>query len=710
MPGLPEPREVAAFPGGRVQSASMRGRYTARLLAGAATIAIASADPRPPAREVVRLQGGELRVDFDDRLWTRIVATAGDRETPLGPFRASERVSAGGREVADFAHLRHDVQPIEDALGRGRRLTIVGRAEAPAVEKTVTVDVRDSLPRLALVRVRYTNVGPGDLAVQGWTSHEHAITAATPRTKPAFWSFQSGSYEERPDWVRPLEKGFAQENFLGMNASDYGGGTPVVAVWRRDAGMAVGHAELVPKLVSLPVAMPTAAEATLGVRERRERTLRPGEGFETLRTFVAVHRGDHFQPLSDYRALMERQGIVMPEAPPSAYEPIWCAWGYGREFTPDQVVGTLPVARRLGFGWATLDDGWQVAEGDWVPVPGKFPRGDADMKALVDRIHAEGLRAQLWWAPLAVDPGTPLHREHPEQLLLDAAGAPRKITWWDSLYLCPAYPPVRAEAAAFARKAIGEWGFDGLKIDGQHLNGAPPCANPAHAHASPEDSVEGVPGFFKAVFDAALAAKPEAVVEICPCGTAYSFFTLPYMNMTVASDPGSSWQVRLKGKTLRALTGDRTAYFGDHVELSDGGEDYASTFGIGGVIGTQFAWPGAPGKKDPKLLLSPEREKAWAFWTGLYEELRLSQGEYLGGLYDIGFDRPEAHAIRKGDALYYAFYAPRFEGPVELRGLGPGRYRVRDYVAGRDLGVVGGPAARLRVAFRRHLLIEARPE
>jgi alpha-galactosidase len=402
---------------------------------------------------------------------------------------------------------------------------------------------------------------------------------------------------------------------------------------------------------------------------------------------------------------------VQPRAPASAYEPIWCAWGYGRDFTPDQVVGTLPVAKRLGFRWATLDDGWQVAEGDWVPVPRKFPNGDADMKALVDRIHEQGLKAQLWWAPLAVDPGTPLHREHPEQLLLDEQGAPRKISWWDSLYLCPAYPPVRADAAAFARKAIADWGFDGLKIDGQHLNGAPPCRNPAHNHERPEESVEGVPGFFKAIFDAATAARAEAVVEICPCGTAYSVFTLPYLNMTVASDPESSWQVRLKGKTLRALTGPETAYFGDHVELSEGGEDFASTFGIGGVIGTQFAWPGAPGKKDPKLLLTPAREKAWAFWTGLDAQKKLSRGEYLGGLYDIGFDRPEAHAIRKGDTFYYAFFAPRFTGALELRGLAAGRrYRVRDYVDGKDLGTVSGPQARLTAAFRRHLLLEAEPE
>ena len=407
---------------------------------------------------------------------------------------------------------------------------------------------------------------------------------------------------------------------------------------------------------------------------------------------------------------MARQGLRSPAAPKSAFEPIWCAWGYGRTFTSDQVLASLPVVKRLGFGWVTLDDGWQVAEGDWRPIPTKYPRGDADMKAFVDAVHAAGFKAQLWWAPLAADPGSTAERERPDPLLRNADGSPRLITWWDSHYLCPAWDPVREQAQAFVRKAIGEWGFDGLKIDGQHLNAAPPCFNPAHAHAAPEASVEGVPGFFRAVWEAAVGAKPEAVVEICPCGTAYSFFTMPYLNMTVGSDPGSSWQVRLKGKTLKALHGDGVAYFGDHVEMSDGGEDFASTLGIGGVVGTNFAWPGAPGKKDPKLLLTPKREATWAFWVKLYQAKRLSEGEYLGELYDIGFDRPEAHAVRKGNAMNYAFFAKRHRGSVELRGLEAKRYRVRDYETGRELGTVEGALARLEVDFARHLLLEAIPE
>ncbi|HSB60919.1 MAG TPA: glycoside hydrolase family 36 protein, partial [Vicinamibacteria bacterium] len=513
---------------------------TAPLGAGA-PMRVASAPIVPAA--AARVEGNGIRIEFDRSLHSRVVATLGGGETVLGPFAASESVSGGGVEVGDFAFSGQDAQRVRDDPGPGRRWLLSGLARG--LRKTVSVTAYDDFPGLAVFQVRYTNEGRDEVTIAGWTNNRYLIAAAGSGGGPAFWSYQGGSYESRPDWVLPLKVGFARDNFQGMNASDYGGGTPIVDVWRRDVGLAVGHLELTPREVSLPVAMPARSHASMAVNRRGEVRLGPGRTLETLRTFVAVHRGDHFQPLALYRRLMIRQGVAFASSPPAAYEPIWCAWGYGREFTPEQVTRTLPVARRLGLSWATLDDGWQVAEGDWVPQPGKFPRGGADMKALVDAVHAEGLRAQLWWAPLAADPGTELLRERPDQLLLNRAGAARKISWWESLYLCPAYGAVRTDARAFVRKALGEWGFDGLKIDGQHLNGAPPCHNPAHGHRSPEDSVEGMPGFFRAVYEAAVETKPDAVVEICPCGTAYSFFTLPYLNMAVASDPTSSWQVRL---------------------------------------------------------------------------------------------------------------------------------------------------------------------
>jgi alpha-galactosidase len=219
--------------------------------------------------------------------------------------------------------------------------------------------------------------------------------------------------------------------------------------------------------------------------------------------------------------------------------------------------------------------------------------------------------------------------------------------------------------------------------------------------------VEAAPKFFQAIYDTALRVKPDAVVEFCPCGTAYSFFTLPFLNMSVASDPESAWQVRTKAKTLKALEGNSVAYFGDHVDLYH--DDFASALGVGGVVGSNFTWPEGSAEKK-RNDLTPAREELFEKWLHIYKAKMLSRGEYLGELYDIGFDRPETHAIRKDGAMYYAFYAPHWSGKIVLRGLADRRYRVTDYVNNKDLGTVRGPSADLTVSFDKHLLVEAKPE
>jgi alpha-galactosidase len=330
------------------------------------------------------------------------------------------------------------------------------------------------------------------------------------------------------------------------------------------------------------------------------------------------------------------------------------------------------------------------------------------MKRLTDAIRAAGMKPMLWWAPLAADPGRELLKAHPDWRVLDARGRPVKITWWDAQYLCPAFPPVQAYTRELVTKFIGAWGFEGLKLDGQHLNAAPPCHNPAHHHERPAEAFEQTPELFRHIQEAAVAANPQAVLELCPCGTAYAFHSMFFMSLAVASDPESSWQIRHKGKTLKALLGPSAPYFGDHVELSDGGDDFASTVGVGGVVGTQFTLPRL-GKSERKYHLTPQKEALFRKWVALYRDKLLSRGEYRGDLYDLGFDRPEAHAIEKDGRMYYAFFAKEFAGEVELRGLPEGRSCVKDYVGDRQLGAVNGPRARLPVRFQRHLLLEVVP-
>jgi len=664
-----------------------------------------------------QIQSANLRIEFDHSLRSRVVARFDGKDTTMGAFTNSESVTAGGKRWTDFSLTSQKNERVTDAIAKGEQLILTGKSGT--LTKAVTVTIYDDFPTMAFFDVQYTNTGPAKLAIQGWSNNAYSVNVQSPNarsqtvkttgTPPPFWSYQSGSYEKRPDWVLPLHVNFRQENFLGMNASDYGGGTPIIDVWRRDVGIAIGHVETRPKLVSLPVSMPDSTHALISVKSRHAVSLDPGESFHTFRTFVAVHQGDYFRSLADYRRFMMKQGFQMASPPDDAYGAIWCAWGYGRSVQPKQIYDTLPTVKHLGFTWVTIDDGWQNNIGDWALDPKKFPNGDADMKALVDRIHQEGFRAQLWWSPLSAVPNSQVLKDHPDFVLENRDGSKRKVSWWNSYYLDPADHDVVEYHKALVRKILVDWGFDGLKLDGQHMNAAPACYNPAHHHVRPEESVEAMPDFFREIYDTAQAVKPGSLVEFCPCGTAYSFFTMPHFNMSVASDPESSFQVRSKAKTIKALMGDSIPYFGDHVELSDGADDFASTVGVGGVVGTQFVLP-ALVKKRSKFDLTPAHEKEFEKWLRIYREKMLSRGQYIGQLYDIGFDLPETHVIRKDQTLYYAFFAKHWKGPVELRGLEDRKYSVVDYVSGTNLGTVSGRDARLAVAFDKHLLLEVRPQ
>ena len=338
----------------------------ATLLAVArSSVAPVHSDPstKPTTVEDLSIESQRLRVEFDHNMRSRLAAKMKGREIALGPFSASETVEGKDRSWYDFRLDSQMHERVTDSIGGGERLTLSG--SSGILRKSVAVTIYDDFPNLAVFDVSYTNTGKSPLEIRGWRNNSYTIDAPRNSAPVPFWSFQSASYERRPNWVVPLRAGFHQQNYLGMNASDYGGGTPIVDVWNKEVGVGVGLVEPGPRLISLPVSMPNAHQARVSVQYHRTRSLRPGENFHTFRSFVAVHDGDYFQTLLSYRGYMSKLGFHMASAPEEAFGAIWCAWGYGRNFKPQQVYDTLPTVKRMGFTWVTLDDGWQNNYGDW---------------------------------------------------------------------------------------------------------------------------------------------------------------------------------------------------------------------------------------------------------------------------------------------------------------------------------------------------------
>ena len=187
----------------------------------------------------------------------------------------------------------------------------------------------DRFPGFALLRVGYRNLGADAISIRGWVNGAHVLKPNADGGGE-YWSFSGASYEDRRDWVQPVRPGFDQRNFMGMNASDYGGGTPVVDVWRRDYGLAQRACGNGAEAFSLPLTM-TPTGARVAVECDQTLALAPGEGFSTFDSFlVAVHRGDYFATLDAYRRFLAERGMAQARVPAAAYAPIWCAWGYER--------------------------------------------------------------------------------------------------------------------------------------------------------------------------------------------------------------------------------------------------------------------------------------------------------------------------------------------------------------------------------------------
>ncbi len=643
----------------------------------------------------------------------------------------SNFVRAGGRDLPfklDFGQAQ--VRDATGKMGAGKRVEIPAQSleTSSSLQAVLALEVYDNFPNILLSTVEYKNAGAKDVTLEKSVNLRRRLNAQQEDSKAKpweMWSFHGSSYDWGKDDVVKLTPAFFQPNVMGaMVKGGYGGGIPVVAFWTRQVGEAVGHVETLPISASIPAKVASDGRLNTEVDYDANVTLKPGETYSTPRSFVSVFSGDFYEPLRIWSSVLQKEGWELPKPSSEAYNVSWCGWGYEADVTPAQMLGTVPKLKEMGIKWVTLDDRWFDTYGDWNPRTDTFPADS--IQKMTEDFHKQGMLAQIWWLPLAVEDGqgryeshkysvSKVAQEHPDWLILDKNGKHARMTRGLAV-LCPALPEVRAYHKQLTEKFIRDWGFDGSKLD--NIYSVPACYNPAHHHKSPQDSVNAMGDVYKEIFQTTRAIKPQSVTQSCPCGTPPSLAWLPFMDQAVTADPVGGAQVRRRIKMYKALLGPESAVYGDHVELSamtrvgndwrEHGDDFASTIGAGGVVGTKFVWPD-PGPKFKAVNLTPAKEEHWKKWIGLYNQKMLSKGEFED-LYVTGYDTPEAYAIAKDSKMYYAFFTPAgWKGELELRGLKPGKYHVSDYADGSDLGPVEAQAngiAKLNAEFKENLLLE----
>ena len=114
-----------------------------------------------------------------------------------------------------------------------------------------------------------------------------------------------------------------------------------------------------------------------------------------------------------------------------------------------------------------IDDGWELAIGDWEAHPEKFPSG---MASLASRIREKNLIPGLWLAPFLLMPDSKTAKAHPEWILRDKDGSPVRAGWnpnWGGDVWCLdlSRPEVEVHLGSLFNTVINEWGYRYLKLD-----------------------------------------------------------------------------------------------------------------------------------------------------------------------------------------------------------------------------------------------------
>ena len=268
--------------------------------------------------------------------------------------------------------------------------------------------------------------------------------------------------------------------------------------------------------------------------------------------------------------------------------------------------------------------------------------------------------------------------------------------------LCLGNPRVMEEYTDyFCNLMFSEYGFDGLKIDTQW--GTQQCFALGHGHdGNPNAGFENYAMFWKTIYDKAKAILGEDPwMKHCQCGTMMNFFTQNGTNRPITGDPGNNnvRKARYSIRMWKGLYGDNAPAVSDHVE--NFGRRAKSLMAAGYVLETKF-WPAGPNPDKPNKNAATLTDEQCLKYFPLAAEEGLSKGYYIDE-YKFGFDYPEALAYDRPDKAtkYYSFFATSapvsaftggeaytgggettmtYSGPIELRGLEPGKtYLVTDY-------------------------------
>lgn len=205
-------------------------------------------------------------------------------------------------------------------------------------------------------------------------------------------------------------------------------------------------------------------------------------------------------------------GYAPAYVPEYARLPMNSLWySYHQQLDVEDIIKECALSKAMGMDTVIIDDGWQTDDnnrgyqfcGDWEVAGSKIP----DMKQFIDRIHATGMKAMLWFSVPFVGKSSKAY-ERFSDMLLDETGD--KTTHWA---IDPRYKEARDYLVGVYSEALKNWGLDGLKldfIDSFTLNGRSLEYDERRDYQSLEDAIDVL---MIDVANALRAINPEVLIE-----------------------------------------------------------------------------------------------------------------------------------------------------------------------------------------------------
>ena len=317
---------------------------------------------------------------------------------------------------------------------------------------------------------------------------------------------------------------------------------------------------------------------------------------------------------------MVRWYELMPEHSPAlpvpevARLPFYSSWyQYQKDVSQKELEEELPYIKQVGLRSVIIDDGWQCRGiegggsnmrscGEWKPFPGKFP----DLKALVEKFHANGIRCLLWVALpfVGVEQSALLERFQGKFL---PGGGDRKV-------LDPRFPEVRDWLTASCCRLVRDYQLDGLKLDFIDSIAPDAAGETALRGRDTVSLMEGIERLLSGIRRTLTALNPDIIIEF------RQHYTGPrmrkYGNVFRAADCAHDLlQNRMRTIDLRLL-GGTSALLSDMVFWSEYDSVQVAARQILHVL---FSVPQISVRLSGE---SPEKRRMLAFWMRFCTEHR----------------------------------------------------------------------------------------